>query len=617
MIPMILYASETGNAQDTAERVARAFRANNRAVSCLPMDAFPISSLPHTYLLILITSTHGRGDPPPAMLPLWKAMLRTSLPEDILEDVHFAVFGLGDSSYERFCYAGKMLLRRMEQLGANKMSEPAWGDERSPNGIENAFLPWLQETLDLFIPYLPPAKLNITSPLPTTELPPPIYALTKHNRPPTDDLDLGRLSISPTPNGTSAAPTRQEDKRKGNASISRVKPDDWVWATLKKNERVTSDDWWQDVREIELEFEDEDVNAYPPGSICSLQPQSRESDVDTFLELMDLKFQADDVFSIESLLPEQPLPAHLPPSGTPTTLRSLLTNHLDIQCSPRKSFFEWLRRFSPEELEKERLDEFIADPDEIHTYATRPSRTLVETLADFRHTRIPLSHLLEVLPPLRRRQFSIASSFEAHPNRVQLLIALVEYKTNLSLPRVGLCSSWLSSRLKPGTRVPIHIAAPTLFLPEDKRVPCIFVGPGTGVAPMRAFVEVRAKQGACENTALYFGCRSTKSDYYFSSEWDAYRQKGIKVEVATSRDQDEKVYVQHLIKRDKARVKEWIVDRKGWLFISGASNAMPREVREAVAWCISKDGAGNFTEEEAKEYVEQMFEDKRGGEESW
>lgn len=140
MIPMILYASETGNAQDTAERVARAFRANSRAVTCLPMDEFPISALPHTYLLILITSTHGRGDPPPAMLPLWTAMLRSSLPEDILEDVHFGLFGLGDSSYERFCYAGKMLLRRMEQLGATKMGEPAWGDERSPNGYAKSDL---------------------------------------------------------------------------------------------------------------------------------------------------------------------------------------------------------------------------------------------------------------------------------------------------------------------------------------------------------------------------------------------------------------------------------------------------------------------------------------------
>ena len=90
--------------------------------------------LPHISLLVLITSTHGRGDPPPAMLPLWTALLRTSLPKDILEDVNFALFGLGDTSYERFCFAGKMLARRLEGLGAKKMGEPAWGDERAPDG---------------------------------------------------------------------------------------------------------------------------------------------------------------------------------------------------------------------------------------------------------------------------------------------------------------------------------------------------------------------------------------------------------------------------------------------------------------------------------------------------
>lgn len=104
---------------------------------------------------------------------------------------------------------------------------------------------------------------------------------------------------------------------------------------------------------------------------------------------------------------DQPLPPHIP-SG-PTTLRILLTHHLDLRCSPRKSFFEWLRRFSNDEREQERLDEFIADPDEVHDYATRPSRTVLETLADFRLTKIPLEYVLEVLSPLRRRQFSIAS----------------------------------------------------------------------------------------------------------------------------------------------------------------------------------------------------------------
>jgi len=117
-----------------------------------------------------------------------------------------------------------------------------------------------------------------------------------------------------------------------------------------------------------------------------------------------------------------------------------------------------MRRLATDEREAERLDEFLSDPDEVFDYATRPSRTIVETLGDFREMRLPKEYLCEILPPLRRRQFSIASSSEvsrhssslqlnadqqAHPGKVQLLVALVEYKTNLRIPRRGLCSSWL------------------------------------------------------------------------------------------------------------------------------------------------------------------------------
>lgn len=114
--------------------------------------------------------------------------------------------------------------------------------------------------------------------------------------------------------------------------------------------------------------------------------------------------------SDSQLTSDQLLPPHLP--AGPTTLRTLLTHHLDLRATPRKSQFEWIRRFSSDEREQERLDEFIEDPDEIHDYATRPGRTILEMLADFRATKIPFDYVLEFLPPLRRRQFSIASDSE-------------------------------------------------------------------------------------------------------------------------------------------------------------------------------------------------------------
>ena len=126
----------------------------------------------------------------------------------------------------------------------------------------------------------------------------------------------------------------------------------------------------------------------------------------------------------------------------------------------------------------------------------------------------------------------------------------------------------------------MKINPPTLFLPEPD-VPVILVGPGTGVAPMRAFLEERVRQGAASRaypattllliigTILYFGCRSSSSDLYYKAEWDDYRARGVKVEVAASRDQQDKVYVQHLIKRDELLIRDWVVGQNGHVYISG------------------------------------------------
>jgi sulfite reductase alpha subunit-like flavoprotein len=120
-----------------------------------------------------------------------------------------------------------------------------------------------------------------------------------------------------------------------------------------------------------------------------------------------------------------------------------------------------------------------------------------------------------------------------------------------------------------GTRLPIGISAPTLTMPQSIDTPVILVGPGTGVAPMRAFLEYRIAQGAGPNTTLYFGCRSAKADLYYAEEWEAMRKQGVRVEVAASRDQEAKIYVQDLIKKDKDLIQEWVQQRRGHVYISG------------------------------------------------
>ncbi|KAJ9101001.1 hypothetical protein QFC20_005285 [Naganishia adeliensis] len=588
---LVLYASETGNAQDIAERTGREIRRKGGRCLVQSMVEFDIQELPHTPLLILINSTHGRGQPPPDMVALWAALLRSGLPSDILEDVHFAIYGLGDSSYEKFCYAGKILARRMISLGATLLtalkgpgdrsleselirkldiSEDgpeedeeyeaeaclAWGDERAPDGLEETFLPWLERTTGAMLPLLDPPPPITFKPAPITALPPPLYYLDMVTPSTT-------LSVANSNGHVTAEKKQVGDSLEDGDDV--LEPG-WVWTRLKRNKRVTAEGWFQDVREIHLEMEQ--PLEYAPGSIASLKPQTTEEEIQTFLSLNGLEETADKPFVIRSLDADQSVPLHLP-RKKPTTLRRILRDHVDVRQPPRKSFFEWLARFTTSELEKERLEEFLVDP--------------------------------------------------VHPREIQLLVGLVEYKTNLKIRRKGLLSSWLKD-LPEGYRIPVKLDAPTLFLPkEGANVPVVLVGPGTGVAPMRAFAEERIRIGAAKNTAIYFGCRSRQQDFYYADEWDEMRKAGVTVRIAFSRDQDDKLYVQDLIKKDAKMIKEWIHDRGGNIYISGSSNAMPKAVRAAVAWSISTEsGEGELSREAADRSIEDMFmSGTRGGEESW
>ena len=152
---LVLYGSETGNARDVAERIAREAardggghtmtRRPRRRVHCLPMDSFEVTQLPTAPLIVCVCSTTGQGDPPANMRQFWRFLLRKSLPPDSLADVKFAVFGLGDSHYQKYNVAAKKLHRRMRALGAVELVGLGLGDDQHPTGYEATLDPWLDE----------------------------------------------------------------------------------------------------------------------------------------------------------------------------------------------------------------------------------------------------------------------------------------------------------------------------------------------------------------------------------------------------------------------------------------------------------------------------------------
>ncbi|KAK4055080.1 NAPDH-dependent diflavin reductase [Microbotryomycetes sp. JL201] len=534
-------------------------------------------------LVVFVLPTTGNGAPPASFVPLWTALLHPQLPSDFLEDLRYAVFALGDSSYAKYNWVGKKMSRRLDSLGARAVVDLGEADDQNEWGVESTFPQWMDQ---LF------AKIDNLHPLPQGVQPTP-----EHETPP------ARVRMR-----------RIADQR----AAKRTRPmwaGDARWARIGENARVTAQDWFQDVRSLELRIEDVSAEStlYEAGDVLEIKPENAPEDVERFLSSAGWTDIADDYFEFSPSNADQPLAPHLPRSYI-ATLRQILTEELDVSSVPRVSFFEWLAAFSEGDMQ-EKLRYFCTGEgqDELIEYTLRPRRTINEVMYEFRSSNVPPEYVFDLLPPIRPRGFSISSSPAAHDGKVDLLVAIVRYRTILSVPRKGLCTSYLS-RLSAGDRLQVRFdKSGVLRLPPNK-APLIMVGPGTGVAPFRALMEERKRVGARENL-LFFGCRSVEKDFYFREQWEQFKREGVlTLSVAPSRDQDDKVYVQHKIPEFARQIWDYI-ERGGYIYVCGSSTQMPRSVKKALlnVFCLQ----GQMTETEAEQFWERLDKEGRIREETW
>ncbi|KAJ7454826.1 riboflavin synthase domain-like protein [Mycena latifolia] len=551
---LILYATETGTAREVAERLARQCRRIHFTCRVLSTDKYSLSDLISESLVLFVIATTGAGSEPRAMTLMWKTLLRSDLPADLFDELSFAVFGLGDTAYEKFCWPAKKLSRRLVSLGATEICDRGEGDDQDPLGFDGALEPWMGKviaTLLLSYPLLEGLEI-----IPAATIPPP------------------RVSVAQDTAFT-APPS---------APVHR----DFHLARVKCNTRITAEDWYQDVRHLEFDFEDE--IRFSPGDVAVVRPLALANDVEAFLDSMNWTEIADVPLRITHTMIDQSLPEHLPETVTP---RALFTEYVDFNAVPRRSFFEYLRYFTSDELEREKLEEFLSreGADDLYEYCYRVRRTIREVLSEFRHVKIPMAYIFDVFPPLRPRQFSIASSVKRFPSQLHLCVAIVKYRTKLKVPRKGVCTTFLAA-LQQGDTVQIGLEKGLITLPADTNTPIICVGPGTGVAPMRAVIQDRIHTGARDNV-LYFGCRSAAKDQHYGSEWQSYASTDdLAYRAAFSRDGPEgtkRIYVQDLIKEDAERI--WtLLHRGASVFISGSSNKMPAAVKDALRFAAETYG---------------------------
>jgi sulfite reductase alpha subunit-like flavoprotein len=468
-------------------------------------------------------------------------------------------------------------------------------------------------------------------------------------------LPLNGKTMAPQPtqndiNTNSASLATSDQKFENQEAAPSTLPipiHDSYGADLVANDRVTAADHFQDVRL--LDFRLDRHYSYGPGAVAVVYPKNFPEDVDEFIKLMHWDDVADTsieiVTSRSSASGQAATPSplrHLDLGTTYLTLRWLLENVLDIMSIPRRSFFANLAYFAgssneDEEFQKERLLE-LANPeliDELWDYTTRPKRTILEVMMDFTTVQIPWQYALSALPLMRGRQFSIASGGDFKQDaegrtRVQLLVAIADPPSPIIKwrRRYGVCTRYIST-LQPGQKINIGMQQGYLDVqPSELEAPVMMIGPGTGVAPMRAMAQQRyawSKENAdetsgkrLENDVLIFGCRGTNTDYFFKDEWaQLSHTEGLRVWTALSRDKDEpKSYVQDQIRQHASTVFKAIYELKGRIYVCGSSGNMPKGVREAFLDVLVEQSAST-SREEAEAYLDGMEKAGRYKQETW
>jgi sulfite reductase alpha subunit-like flavoprotein len=649
---LILYGSEPGNSQDVAEEVGRLAERLRFDTTVLDLDSVQLRDVLKYTLVVFALSTAGQGEMPQNARSFWKMLLSGALKPGVLRRMRFTSFGLGDSSYPRYNVAHRMLCGRLTQLGAKTFCERGEGNEQHPEGHSAGFHEWIVQLKQGMLEAFPLREGVVT--LGEDEFLEPRWKLsvTSGRR---EVLPLNGKTMAPQPtqndiNTNSASLATSDQKFENQEAAPSTLPipiHDSYGADLVANDRVTAADHFQDVRL--LDFRLDRHYSYGPGAVAVVYPKNFPEDVDEFIKLMHWDDVADTsieiVTSRSSASGQAATPSplrHLDLGTTYLTLRWLLENVLDIMSIPRRSFFANLAYFAgssneDEEFQKERLLE-LANPeliDELWDYTTRPKRTILEVMMDFTTVQIPWQYALSALPLMRGRQFSIASGGDFKQDaegrtRVQLLVAIADPPSPIIKwrRRYGVCTRYIST-LQPGQKINIGMQQGYLDVqPSELEAPVMMIGPGTGVAPMRAMAQQRyawSKENAdetsgkrLENDVLIFGCRGTNTDYFFKDEWaQLSHTEGLRVWTALSRDKDEpKSYVQDQIRQHASTVFKAIYELKGRIYVCGSSGNMPKGVREAFLDVLVEQSAST-SREEAEAYLDGMEKAGRYKQETW
>jgi len=517
----IIYGSQTGNAKRAAEALLAEAGTRGLKARLLRADAYPLAELKRETQLLVVISTQGDGDPPDDARGFVEHLVGRRAPK--LEGLRFAVLGLGDSSYAKFCEIGRVLDARLAELGGTRLAPLGEADV----DIDTVAVPWRADVLRALEALRPASKTGT---------------------PDTHGLRVALVDGGASPAVADTAATREAP----------------VAAELLANTRLTGRGSDRDTRHLEFAIDPATLD-YAPGDAAGVWPVQAPALVEAILEATGL--DGDAVVDLD---------------GTALPLRRWLGERRELTRLNRP-----LLKAHAERSDSARLAAALADANESAGLLQRTP--LLDLLAEHPGSWTA-DDLIRALRPLAPRLYSIASSREAVGDELHLTVGHEVFEGRDGL-RYGAASHYLAT-LKEGDTARLFIERNERFrLPTDASRDVIMIGPGTGVAPFRGFVQHRAATGASGRNWLVFGNPHFRSDFLYQVEWQKALKAGQlhRLDLAFSRDGASKTYVQHRLAEQGAELWRWLQDG-AHLYVCGDATRMAKDVHATLLAIAQKHG---------------------------
>ncbi|MBX9448023.1 NADPH-dependent assimilatory sulfite reductase flavoprotein subunit [Dickeya chrysanthemi] len=531
----LISASQTGNARRVAEQVRDELSAAGLPVTLVNAGDYKFKQIAQEKLLLIVTSTQGEGEPPEEAVALHKFLFSKKAPA--LTGVTFAVFGLGDTSYEFFSKAGKDFDGRLAELGAERLLDRVDADVEFQPLAEQ----WRRQVVEAL-------KVRFA----------------------------GQTAV--------AVQSVASGKANATGTASSYHKDAPYTASLLTNQKITGRNSEKDVRHIEIDLGDSGLH-YQPGDALGVWYENSPALVQELLALLWLKGDEPVVVGGETL-----------------PLAEALQRHFELtqNTAPIVANYAALSR-------NEALLGLVADKSALQQYAQRTP--LVDMVREA-PTELTPEQLTGLLRPLTPRLYSIASSPEDVGSEVHITVGVVRYEYE-GRARSGGASGYLADRLEEDGDVRVFIEHNDNFrLPANPETPVIMIGPGTGIAPFRAFMQQREAEGAGGKNWLFFGNPHFTEDFLYQVEWQRYVKDGLltQIDLAWSRDQAHKIYVQDKIREKGAEVWRWIQDG-AHIYVCGDANRMAKDVEQALLAVAVEHGG--MDAEQADEFLSELRLERR------